>query len=108
VTDGVLDEFEVRRIVVENLADLDTYVVGLAEKEDGSGGPLLLQTAVAAADEQDHALGMDTYGVSTAWGASVYSGVCVCQAKRGPGCVLRDDLLILRFTAVAVEMLGVS
>ncbi len=100
VNGGVLGEFEVRRIAIEELRDLDTYVVGIAENEDGSGESLLFQTAITAAEEQDRALGMDTYCVSTAWGATVYGGVMACA--------LRDDLLTLKFDPPAAETLGIS
>jgi len=46
MTNDVPGEFEVRRIAVEELHDLDTYVVGIAENADGSGDALLLQTAL--------------------------------------------------------------
>lgn len=100
VTDEAPDGFEVRRIAVEELDDVDTFVVGLAEHEDGSGEALLLMASLTVADEQDRALGQDTYCVSTAWGATVYGGMTECA--------LRGDLLLLRFDAVAAETLGIG
>jgi hypothetical protein len=100
MTDGVLYEFEVRRIAVEELRDLDTYVVGIAENADGSGDALLLQTALTVITEQDRALDMDTYCISTAWGATVCGGVTACA--------LQDDLLTLEFDPPTAETLGIS
>ncbi len=100
MTNDVPGEFEVRRIAVEELHELDTYVVGIAENADGSGDALLLQTALTASTEQDRALDMDTYCVSTAWGATVYGGVRAC--------VLQDDLLTLEFDPPTAETLGIS
>ncbi len=100
MTNGVPYEFEVRRITVEALDDLNTYVVGIAENMDGSGQTLLLQTALTPIDEQDRTLNMETYCVSTAWGATVYGGVT--------SCALQDDLLTLGLDPRAAETLGIG
>src|SRR5213080_2952977 len=100
MSDSAIYELEVRRIAIEELEDMDAFVVGLAEHDDGSGESLVFATALTVLDEQDRSLGQDTYSVSTAWGDTVYGGLTEC--------VLQDDLLALTFEAAAADILGIS
>lgn len=96
--DDLIVGFPVYHVAVEELADVDTFIVGLAETEVGDGPSLLLSIVLLPSDEQDHALGLDTYCVSTGGGATVYGGLTRC--------VLQDDALTLGFTPVAAKTLG--
>jgi hypothetical protein len=91
-------ELDIRRVAVEELLEDETFVVGLAEHDDGSGDGLLFMIA-SSFDEQDVALGMDKYCISTSWGATVYGGV--------ESCVLTDSDLAVAFTPEAAAMLDV-
>ncbi len=100
VKDSVIDAFDVRRIAVEELDDLNALVVGLAENPDGSGMALLISTTLTAFDAQDRALGEDTYSISTEWGATMYGGLT--------GCVRQDAVLTLTFDADVAKTLGMG
>jgi hypothetical protein len=91
--------FEVRRVAAEEVPDLDSYVVGLAEHENGEGTALIFQVPLGPFDDQDRALKMDTYYISDAYGATVYGGLTRCM--------LRSDALILGFSAEAAETFAV-
>ncbi len=66
--------FTVRAAAVEELPDLDTFGVFLAEHADGSGRSLDITRALAF-DEQDRALGMDTYCLCSDAGPTHYGGI---------------------------------
>ncbi len=102
MSNHTIQQVDVRCVAVEELTDLETFVVGLAERQDGSGRGLIFQSPLSfdEIDEQDRALGMDTYCISTDEGASHYGGLT--------DCVLQDNALILRFEAEAAEMLGIA
>lgn len=89
--------FTVRYVDIEELPDVETLAVGLTEAEDGNGPSLLFSIPTLPYDEQDRALGQDTYCVVSETGATVYGGLSAC--------VLRDDVLILGFTAIAATAL---
>jgi hypothetical protein len=89
----------VHRVVGEELPDLDTYVIDAADREDGSGEALLLMVSLSSYDEQDRALGQDTYCISTAQGATIYGGLTRC--------VLQFDSLTLGFEPEAAHALEV-
>ena len=74
---GRVGGFTVRRIGVKELTDDETFVVGLTEDDEGAGRALVFMVSLAF-DEQDRALGMDTYCVSNEVGATVYGGVASC------------------------------
>lgn len=77
--------------------DLDEVVeVGLAESDDGTGFVLLLQRAGYEPDEQDIALGLDTYCLVSG-GRTHYGGV-LRAARDG-------DTLHVRITADAASLL---
>ena len=69
--------FEVRAVTVQKLPEDNTFVVALAE-EPGGGGRLLMFQLGAAFDEQDVALGQDTYCLCDEMGTTVYGGVTSC------------------------------
>ena len=59
---------------MEELPDLNTFGVFLAENPDGSGERLEIQRALSF-DDSDHDLGMDTYCVCRSTGETHYGGV---------------------------------
>jgi hypothetical protein len=79
-----MESFVVRHAVVEELTDLNSFVVGLYEDKTPTGRYIELQRALSF-DEQDRDAGMDTYCLATSTGASHYGGV--------RSCVLRDKVL---------------
>ena len=93
------DGFIVRHIAVEESEDLNALVVGLSDMPDGSDNVLMLQKGLEF-DEQDRALEMDTYSISTASGATFYGGIA--------SCILQDDLLTLTLTPEAADTLGAT
>lgn len=89
--------FAARRMFVGELPELATFVVVLAEDEDGGGDRLELQRAFAF-DEQDRRLGHDTYCVCTEDGATSYGGVS--------GWSLASGRLAIRFDDTAAAVFG--
>lgn len=81
------------------LADLNTFIVCLAEDHDGAGRRLELQRALSF-DEQDRQHGMDTYCVCNESGTSHYGGVQTWTLTNG--------VLTLDLDAAASEVLGTS
>ncbi len=91
---------DVHHVAVEELDDLNSLVVGVAENADGSGKSLLFSTTLTPFDEQDRLLGQDTYCISTEWGATVYGGVM--------SCILQDNVLVLTLDPEAADILELS
>jgi hypothetical protein len=89
--------FTVRGASAVELPDLGAFVAVLAEHPDGSGQRLEIQCALEF-DEQDRALGMDTYCLCMDSGATHYGGI------------IRHDLsppwLTIVLDARAAEALG--
>jgi len=83
----------------EELEDLNTFAVVLAERSDGSGSRLEIQRALTF-DEADRQSGMDTYCLCTHTGATHYGGVKSWQ-KNG-------DKLELLLDAEAADELGID
>ncbi len=79
------------------LDDLNSFVVALYENEGGFG--LEVQRSLTV-DEQDVALGLDSYCVSISAGPSHYGGI--------QSCVLRGRSLELGFSTDAAEALGLD
>ncbi|MDB5058727.1 MAG: hypothetical protein JWO59_2199 [Chloroflexi bacterium] len=94
-----IDGFVVRHLAVQELEELDSFVVGLSDSKDGSGDALIFATGLTF-DEQDRSLGQDTYSISTASGATAYDGVIRC--------VLDDNVLTLDLDPKTASTLGVS
>jgi hypothetical protein len=96
------DGFTVRRVGLVEFPEVvefpmeETYLVGLAEDEDGGGRNLIFQLAYTY-DEQDVRLGQDTYCITDEVAAVVYGGVTAC--------VLDGRQLYLHFTPEAAEEL---
>lgn len=73
-----MEETTIRRATFSEEDDDDDdgyFVVGLAEQADGGGGGSLVITLGFEHDDQDCALGMDTYCLSTDDGVTHYGGV---------------------------------
>lgn len=83
----------------EELTDLNTFAVVLAEAPDGTGHRLELQRSLSF-DEQDRRSGQNTYCVSTEEGATHYGGVT--------SWALDADRLELTLDAEAEAALGVN
>lgn len=66
--------FTASAVAVDQLDDLNAFVVVLAENRDGSGRRLEVQRALVF-DEADVATGMDTYCLCLESGATHYGGV---------------------------------
>lgn len=69
-----MKRFRASSAAATELAEMNVYAVILAENEDGSGSCLEVQRALSF-DEQDRALGQDTYCLHTETGATHYGGV---------------------------------
>lgn len=67
-------KFQALAVSAIEMADLNSFVVVLAEESDGSGMRLEIQRALEF-DEQDKQLGQDTYCVCTESGATCYGGI---------------------------------
>jgi hypothetical protein len=93
------EKFVAMAASVDILEDLNTFVVCLAEEQDGLGRRLELQRALSF-DEQDRRHGMDTYCLSNESGASHYGGVQTWTLTNG--------LLTLDLDPAASNTLGAS
>jgi hypothetical protein len=91
--------FDVREIGFENPSEENVVVVGLAEYPAGGGRNLIFQRSIEF-DDQDRALGMDTYCLTVETGAIYYGGVT--------GCVLDGALLTIGLEVEASIALGVG
>jgi hypothetical protein len=67
-------EFVANAVAVEELVELNTFVVALAEDADGAGRSLEVQLALTF-DDQDRAFGEDTYCLVVDGGPTHYGGV---------------------------------
>lgn len=108
-------EFEARSVVVEH-PDGECHLVGFADRAFDSTTYLLLQRALAF-DEQDVALGMDTYHVE--WcgqETSGYGGISQCLLRPGhaqiafapnaPAALAGMELLTISFRLTPSEHLA--
>lgn len=91
--------FAAKSCAVEELPDLNTLAVVLAENDDGSGERLELQRALSF-DAADIESGMDTYCLVVSSGASHYGGVLKWDVE--------ECSLALTFDEVAAKELGVE
>lgn len=89
----------IRRVEVTEIIEDQVIVVALSEEQDGTGRVLLFQRALAF-DEQDVAMGMDTYCLSDEEGTAVYGGVT--------SCILAQDVLTLRLAPEAAATLAMG
>lgn len=92
--------FVARAAVAEEAPDYGCLSAGVAEHEDGSGFVLIFQCGLLEPDEQDRALGMDSYCLVTADDGTDYGGVTEV--------VLADNLLRVVVTEQALEPLGLD
>ena len=91
--------FTVRLVVVEEMLDLNSFVVILYENKDGSGKHIEFQRALSF-DEQDIRSGMNTYCTVTGDGATHYGGV--------NGWGISDTTLALQLETEAAVALGME
>lgn len=82
-----METFTVRVVAAEQLDDINTFVVVLAE--DKSGGDRLEIQRSLSFDSQDKEQGMDTYCICLPSGACHYGGVLSCEIDQG---ILQIDL----------------
>lgn len=92
-----MKSFVARTIVVEELADTNTFLVGLADNETGDREHLVLQRALSFSD-QDRRMGMATYCAVTSSGTA-YGGIV--------SCVLDRDALEIELSLDVARKLGV-
>src|SRR5829696_9724689 len=95
----VMSELIITCAAVETLTELNTFVLAMAEDVDGSGHRIELQRSLKF-DDQDRALGLDTYCVCLASGASHYGGI--------RSCVLNGRRLSIEFTEEASTELSIE
>jgi hypothetical protein len=69
-----MGRFRASTVAAEESIELGSFVVILAEDEDGDGQRLELHRGLSF-DEQDVDLGQDTYALSVEWGATHYGGI---------------------------------
>ncbi|WP_198170556.1 Imm10 family immunity protein [Deinococcus arboris] len=91
--------FDVNAVFVGELEDLETFAVVLSDHPDDPQEWLELQRALFE-DEQEMALGMETYCLVRANGAVVYGGVTAC--------ILSAAVLELHLDQEAAGVLGTS
>jgi hypothetical protein len=94
-----MESFTVRAVAVQELEDINTFLIALAENPDGTGRRLEVQRALEF-DEQDQELGQDTYCLCTAEGAVHYGGVARHAIDAGA--------LEIHLDAAAAQVLGVE
>ncbi len=78
----------------EELEDLETFVVVLAEMLDGDGARLEIQRGLTI-DPRDEALGENTYCLCTQTGATFYGGVQSWRLDNGFLLICLDELAAL-------------
>lgn len=92
-----MKEIVVRAYAVDILEDLNAFVVGLYDDPEEPEQGLEIQKSLEL-DEQDVALGMDTYCLVTSSGRTVYGGVS--------SCIYRAGALSLKLAPEAAKELG--
>lgn len=80
-------QFSASRVAVQEIDGV--YIVALAEHPDGGGPHVMFQSGPA--DEQDVALGMDTYCICTDNGACHYGGVASWHIAPGQLEIVLDE-----------------
>ena len=92
--------FVARAAGVDEEPDYEYFSAGVSENSDGTGFVLLFLCGLDEPDEQDVALGMDSYCVVTADEGTAYG--CVTEVA------LTDDLLRVVVRPDALELLGLD
>lgn len=92
--------FVARAAGTDEEPDYECLSAGVSENHDGSGFVLIFQCSLHEPDEQDVALGMDTYCLVTADQGTDYGSVTEV--------VLRDDVLRVVVTTEARQPLGLD
>lgn len=91
--------FEVRRAAFIRDEDLNIEYLVLAQGPEGEGARLEISRAIAY-DDQDRALGQDTYSLSDETGATNYGGVDRWR--------FNDSTLVITLEPKAAEVMGVD
>lgn len=94
-----MQHIEIHACSVGPLEDLNAFVVALYDRPDESAVGLEIQKSIEL-DEQDSAMGMDTYCLVSSHGPTFYGGV--------ESCVLRNERLTLKLSAEAACVLEVG
>jgi hypothetical protein len=90
-------EFTVQRAAAQDYDATDTYILALGQGRGGEGGSLVFSVN-RSHDEQDRALGLDTYDITVGDGSRIYGGL---------ESLVRDgDVIKVRITAEAASTLG--
>lgn len=91
---------------MEELPDDETLLAGVAEHKDGSGMSLTFMCGLYEPDEQDAALGMDSYCLVTPDQGTAYG--CVSEVTLQEGVfrvvVAEDDLEALNLNETEIEV----
>ena len=95
----MIETFDAHVCAVNEEKDLNVFIVALAERADSPTQYVELQRSIEQ-DEQDIALGIDTYCVITSYGATNYGGIT--------SCILFNDILTIEFTKEAEAKLGIQ
>src|SRR6476659_3765109 len=95
-----MTEFDAKRFAFAKLEDLNAHVVVFASDADGTGETIELQRSIEP-DEQDLALGEETYCICLSGGATHYGGISsYVLSQRGLSLHLTED------AAAALEVDG--
>lgn len=94
--EALMRRFKARAVSAGEDASLNTFLIVLAEHVDGDGARLEIHQALSF-DEQDKALGQDTYCLMDESGATHYGGVS-CWS-------LREGVLEMELTELAAKTL---
>ena len=89
----------VRAISVQELEDLNAFVIALYDQKEMSMSWIEIQQPLTL-NTQDQQLGLDTYCVTTNTGASHYGGIT--------SCILRGRVLRIEFSQPAGSVLGLG
>ena len=89
---------DIHVVAVEENEPDDCLTVAAAEEEDGGGHQLIVQIPLHDPDDQERSLGLDTYCLMNADGATHYGGIREAA--------LTDTVLNLTFTEEARQELG--
>ena len=89
--------FTVSKVAIDDLTDLNAVVAGLAENTDELEGRYLIIGRSNSVDEQDSALGLDTYHIENERGSSCSGGIVSHAFEPG--------LLRLHLTSEAADVL---
>ena len=93
-----MQTFIVQAISVNELTDVETFLVGMYDNAEMPGEYFEIQKSLTF-DEQDYELGMNTYCIVLSNGATHYGGI--------ESCVLQGNLLNIGLLVTAAQTLGI-